>query len=297
MLSRERLRESAEALLRDFPERYASSGIERFVASDRQRRESVTRLEAKRRRRNELAAGRGRPDADTIAEMKKLKEEVRALEEEVESREIELAEIERGIPNVPHESVPRGKDDSANRLERTWGEPRRFEFAPLPHWDLGPALGILDFERAAKLAGARFTVLRGAGARLSRALGAFMLDLHTREHGYEEVLPPVLTNAESLFGTGQLPKFEDDLFKTREGLYLISTSETPVTNLHRDEILRAESLPVRYTAMTSCFRSEAGAAGPDTRGMIRQHQFDKVELVKVTTPRRCSAASSSPIAL
>ena len=289
MLSRERLRESAETLLREFPERYATSGIERFVASDRQRRESVTRLEAKRRRRNELAVGRGRPDAETVAEMKKLKEEVRALEEEVESRELELAEIERGIPNVPHESVPRGKDDSANRLERTWGEPRRFEFAPLPHWDLGPALGILDFERAAKLAGARFTVLRGAGARLSRALGAFMLDLHTREHGYEEVLPPVLTNAESLFGTGQLPKFEDDLFKTREGLYLISTSETPVTNLHRDEILRAESLPVRYTAMTSCFRSEAGAAGRDTRGMIRQHQFDKVELVTFSTPEESYA--------
>src|ERR1700682_5445619 len=264
MLSRERLRESAESLLREFPERYATSGIERFVASDRQRRESVTRLEAKRRRRNELAVGRGRPDAETVAEMKRLKEEVRALEEEVESRELELAEIERGIPNVPHESVPRGKDDSANRLERTWGEPRRFEFAPLPHWDLGPALGILDFERAAKLAGARFTVLRGAGARLSRALGAFMLDLHTREHGYEEVLPPVLTNAESLFGTGQLPKFEDDLFKTREGLYLISTSETPVTNLHRDEILRAESLPVRYTAMTSCFRSRRGLSPPRT---------------------------------
>jgi seryl-tRNA synthetase len=289
MLPRERLRESAEALLREFPERYAVSGIERFVASDRQRRESVTRLEAKRRRRNELAGGRGRPDAETVAEMKKLKEEVRALEEEVESRELELAEIERGIPNVPHESVPRGKDDSANRLERTWGKPRRFEFAPRPHWDLGPALGILDFERAAKIAGARFTVLRGAGARLSRALGAFMLDLHTREHGYEEVLPPVLTNAESLFGTGQLPKFEDDLFKTREGLYLISTSETPVTNLHRDEILRAESLPVRYTAMTSCFRSEAGAAGRDTRGMIRQHQFDKVELVTFSTPEESYA--------
>ena len=289
MLPRERLRESAEALLRDFPERFAASGIERFAASDRQRRESVTRLEAKRRRRNELGAGRGRPDAESVAEMKKLKEEVRALEEEVESRELELAEIERGIPNVPHESVPRGKDESANRVERTWGEPRRFEFAPVPHWDLGPALGILDFERAAKLAGARFTVLRGAGARLSRALGAFMLDLHTREHGYEEVLPPVLTNADSLFGTGQLPKFEDDLFKTREGLYLISTSETPVTNLHRDEILRAESLPVRYTAMTSCFRSEAGAAGRDTRGMIRQHQFDKVELVTFSTPEESYA--------
>ena len=284
MLARDRLRESAESLLAAYPERYAGSGIERFVDLDRERRESVTRLEEKRRRRNELTAVRSKPDAETVAEMKRLKEEIRLLDEEVDSRERQLAEAERGIPNVPHPSVPRGKDESANRLERVWGEPRRFDFPPVPHWDLGPALGILDFDRGVKLAGARFTVLRGNGARLSRAIGAFMVDLHTRQHGYEEVLPPVLVNAESLFGTGQLPKFEDDLFKTREGLYLISTSETPVTNLHRDEILKSSDLPLRYTAMTSCFRSEAGAAGRDTRGMIRQHQFEKVELVAFARP-------------
>ncbi|MEO8191023.1 MAG: serine--tRNA ligase [Acidobacteriota bacterium] len=284
MLARERLRSEAETLLREFPERYASSGIGRFVELDRDRRESVTRLEEKRRRRNELSAVRAKPDPETIAEMKRLKEEIRGLEDDVEGRETELAAAERSIPNAPHASVPRGKDEASNRVERTWGDPRRFDFSPQPHWDLGPALGVMDFERAVKIAGARFTVLRGAGARLSRALGAFMLDLHTREHGYEEILPPVLTNAESLFGTGQLPKFEDDLFKTREGMYLISTAEIPVTNLHRDEILREDALPIRYTAMTSCFRSEAGAAGRDTRGMIRQHQFDKVELVAFSKP-------------
>ncbi len=284
MLARERLREDAEALLRDYPERYAGSGIERFVSLDRERRESVTRLEEKRRRRNELSAIRGKPDPAALEEMKALKEEIRSLEEDTETREKELAEVELRIPNAPHSSVPRGPDESANRLERSWGEPRKFDFSPKPHWDLGPALGILDFERGVKIAGTRFTVLRGAGARLSRALGSFMLDLHVREHGYEEVLPPVLANADSLFGTGQLPKFEDDLFKTREGLYLISTSEIPVTNLHRDEILRDEQLPIRYTAMTSCFRSEAGAAGRDTRGMNRQHQFEKVELVAFSRP-------------
>jgi len=286
MLARETLRENAEALLRDFPERYASTPIARFVELDRERRESVTRLEEKRRRRNELTAVRGRPDPEALAEMKVLKDEIRALEAETEARDQELAEAERSIPNVPHESVPRGRDEKDNRLERTWGEPRKLDFTPLPHWDLGPALGIMDFERAVKIAGSRFTVLKGAGARLSRALGAFMLDLHTREHGYEEILPPVLTNADSLFGTGQLPKFEDDLFKTREGLYLISTAEIPVTNLHRDEILRGDALPIRYAAMTSCFRSEAGAAGRDTRGMIRQHQFDKVELVTFARPEQ-----------
>jgi seryl-tRNA synthetase len=185
---------------------------------------------------------------------------------------------------VPQDSVPRGADESANRVERTWGEPRKFDFEPAAHWDLGPALGILDFERGAKLAGARFTVLRGAGARLSRALAAFMLDLQTREHGYVEVAPPILNNAETLLGTGHLPKFETDLFKTREGLYLIPTAEVPLTGLHRDEILAADSLPLRYTAFTPCFRAEAGAAGRDTRGIIRQHQFDKVELVSLTAP-------------
>src|SRR5512132_104251 len=187
MLSREFLRENAERLTSDFPERFADSGLARFVLLDAERRALVTRLEEKRRRRNELTAVRGRPDPQALAEMKALKEEIRKLEEETERVDAELAAAEQGIPNVPHDSVPRGRDETANRVERTWGEPRRFDFEPAAHWDLGPALGILDFERGAKLAGARFTVLKGAGARLSRALASFMLDLHTREHGYTEV--------------------------------------------------------------------------------------------------------------
>ena len=290
MLSREFLRENAERLLSEFPERFAGSGLERFGELDARRRAIVTRLEERRRRRNELTSVRGKPDPDTIAEMKALKEEIRDLEAETERIEEELAGAERGIPNAPQETVPRGRDESANRVERTWGEPRKFEFEPAAHWDLGPTLGIFDFERGAKLAGSRFTVLTGAGARLSRALAAFMLDLQTREHGYEEVNPPVLNNAETLFGTGQLPKFEQDLFRTREGLYLIPTAEVPLTNLHRDEILAVESLPLRYTACTPCFRAEAGAAGRDTRGIIRQHQFEKVEIVMLTAPEDSSAA-------
>ena len=206
MLPREFLRENAERLTSEFPERFEDSGLGRFVALDAERRALVTRLEEKRRRRNELTAIRGKPDPETLAEMKALKEEIRNLEAETERVEEELATVERGIPNAPQDSVPRGKDESANRVERTWGEPRRFDFEPAAHWDLGPALGILDFERGAKLAGARFTVLTGAGARLSRALAAFMLDLQTREHGYVEVAPPILNNAETLLGTGHLPR-------------------------------------------------------------------------------------------
>ncbi len=290
MLPREFLRENAERLLAEYPERYSGSGLERFAELDRRRRDTVTRIEEKRRRRNELSAARGKPSPETIEETKALKEEIRLLEAELEQREAELADVEQRIPNVPQPDVPKGRDETANRVERTWGEPRRFDFEAVAHWDLGPALGILDFERGAKIAGARFTVLKGAGARLSRALGNFFLDLHTQEHGYTEIVPPVLANADSLFGTNQLPKFEEDLFKTREGLYLISTGEIPLTNLHRDETLQGDQLPLRYTACTPCFRSEAGAAGRDTRGMIRQHQFDKVEIVTLTTPEDSNAA-------
>jgi seryl-tRNA synthetase len=290
MLSREFLRENAERLLSEMPERFAGSGLEQFVELDAQRRALVTRLEEKRRRRNELTAVHGKPDPERLAEMKALKEEIRDLEAETERVEGELAAAEQGVPNAPQETVPLGNDESANRVERTWGEPRKFDFEPAAHWDLGPALGILDFERGAKLAGARFTVLTGAGARLSRALAAFMLDLQAREHGYEEVNPPLLNNSETLFGTGQLPKFEQDLFRTREGLYLVPTAEVPLTNLHRDEILAGESLPLKYTACTPCFRAEAGAAGRDTRGMLRQHQFEKVEIVMLTAPEDSSTA-------
>jgi seryl-tRNA synthetase len=290
MLPREFLRENAQRLLSELPERYAGSGLERFPELDRRRRDAVTRLEARRRRRNELTQIQGRPSPEALAEMKALKEEIRQLEAEVEQSDARVAEVEQSVPNVPADDVPRGKDETFNRVERSWGQPPRFDFEPRAHWDLGPALGILDFDRGAKLAGARFTVLMGAGARLARALAAFFLDLHTREHGYIEVLPPVLANAESLFATGNLPKFEEDLFRTREGYYLIPTAEVPLTNLHRDEILPAARLPLRYTAWTSCFRSEAGAAGRDTRGMIRQHQFEKVEIVTLTTPEDSSAA-------
>ena len=272
------------------PERFGGAGLEAYTELDRSRRDAVTLLEEKRRRRNALASAGGKPSPEALAEMKALKDEIRGLEEKVEEADGMLAAVEKQVPNVPQDSVPRGADETFNRVERTWGTPRKFDFEPQAHWDLGPALGILDFERGAKIAGARFTVLSGAGARLSRALINFFLDVHTEEHGYRELLPPFLANADSLFGTGQLPKFESDLFKTGEGYYLVPTAEVPVTNFHRDEILKAEDLPKLYTAYTPCFRSEAGAAGRDTRGMIRQHQFDKVEVVMFVRPEESAAA-------
>ena len=290
MLPREFLRENAQRLLEEMPERYGGSGLEEYAALDRERRSKVTLLEEKRRRRNELSALRGKPAPEALNEMKALKEEIRDLERTTEEADGMLLALEKAIPNVPQSDVPRGRDASANRVERTWGSPRAFDFTPQAHWDLGPALGVLDFARGAKLAGARFTVLTGAGARLSRALSNFFLDIHVREQGYTEMATPAMANADSLFGTGQLPKFEADLFQTRQGLYLIPTSEVTLTNLHRDEILKAAELPILYTAASPCFRSEAGAAGRDTRGMIRQHQFDKVEIVMFTRPEDSAAA-------
>jgi len=290
MLPREYLRENAARLAAEMPERFGGIGLDEYAALERERREAVTRLEEKRRRRNELSASKGKPSPEALAETRALKEEIQELERRTEEVEKLLRATEEIVPNVPQESVPRGKDETANRVERTWGEPPKFDFTPQAHWDLGPALGILDFERGAKIAGARFTVLNGAAARMSRALIQFFLDIHTQEHGYREVLPPFLVNAESLFSTGNLPKFEADLFRTREGYYLIPTAEVPVTNLHRDEILEGRGLPIRYAAYTPCFRSEAGAAGRDTRGMIRQHQFDKVEMVMFTRPEDSNAA-------
>ncbi len=233
-----------------------------------------------------------------IDEAQKLGEEIKRLE--VRQQEVEDA-IRRFlllVPNLPDPSVPVGPDASANAEVRRVGEPKRFEFAPRAHWDLGPALGILDFERAAKISGARFAVYSGLGARLERALIQLMLDLHT-SHGYREVIPPYLVTAETLLGTGQLPKFEDDLFKTRAGdrdLYLIPTAEVPLTCLHRDEILEKDQLPVKYVAFTPCFRSEAGSYGKDVRGLIRQHQFHKVELVKLTSAESSMAELESMVA-
>jgi seryl-tRNA synthetase len=265
----------------------------------------LTALEAERRRlipavenlkRDQNAAG------EAVARAKKAGEDPSAIFAENKARgarikelEVQLAEVERKrdaliltLPNLPHESVPVGKASVDNSEIRRSGTPPSFDFPPKPHWELGPALGILDFERATRMSGARFSVLLGAGARLARALINFMLDLHTREHGYQEVEPPFLVNTAALTGTGNLPKFEQDLFKIAGDwdLFLIPTAEVPLTNLHREEILDGRELPLRYTAYTPCFRSEAGSYGADVRGLIRQHQFDKVELVKFTTPEQ-----------
>lgn len=217
------------------------------------------------------------------AKLREDSDAIKNVEESLREVEAQGQSLLEALPNLAHESVPIGDNESSNEEVRRIGEPPSFSFTPKPHWEIGEALGILDFERAAKIAGARFSVLSGKGARLERALTQFMLDIHTKEHGYREMAPPFLVNGGALFGTSQLPKFEDDLFRIRErDLYLVPTAEVPLTNLHADEILEASSLPIRYTAHTPCFRSEAGSYGKDVRGLIRQHQFNKVELVKIT---------------
>ncbi len=224
------------------------------------------------------------PADEVLAKTKQLSERVKVSAEKMAAVEASLQEQLLQIPNLPNPSVPFGKGIEDNVEIRRWGEVSKFAFKPKAHWEIGEALGILDFERAAKVSGARFTVYRKLGAALERSLVNFMIDLHVKERGYEEILPPFLVNAQSLLGTGQLPKFEADLFKTTAGYYLVPTAEVPVTNLHRDEILDGAQLPISYAAYTPCFRSEAGAAGKDTRGLIRQHQFNKVELVKFAKP-------------
>jgi seryl-tRNA synthetase len=259
---------------------------------DQKRRAALTEVEGLRHRQRvvgeEIARlGKAKQDTSVLrSEMKGVADSVKALEAGLAETEQALQKSLEAVPNLPDDSVPVG-DASANAEVRRVGTPRAFDFTPKAHWDLGLELGILDFERAGKISGARFAVLWDDGARLERALAAFMLDVHTRERGYREVIPPYLVTAETLFGTGNLPKFESDLFKTRAGdrdLYLIPTAEVPVTNLHKDEMLEAADLPKKYTAFTPCFRSEAGSYGKDVRGLIRQHQFHKVEMVKLTTP-------------
>lgn len=246
-------------------------------------------LQAERNSRSKgigKAKAAGEDIAPLLKEVEGLGEQLKAKEQELAVLQEELSAVLMGIPNIPHASVPRGKGEEDNPELRKWGEPARFDFEPRDHVDLGEQLGQLDFETAAKLTGSRFSVMQGPLARLHRALIQFMLDTHTREHGYSEVYVPYLVNADSLRGTGQLPKFEEDLFKMEgeAGYYLIPTAEVPVTNIARDTIFEAESMPVRYTAHTPCFRSEAGSYGKDTRGMIRQHQFEKVEMVQLVRP-------------
>jgi seryl-tRNA synthetase len=264
-----------------------------FAVIDAKRRQAITAAETLQARRNraseEIAKLKkaGQDATPQINETKELREQIQDSEKKAAEEEARLRELLAAIPNLPSDSVPVGKSADDNVEARRWGTPPKFDFTPRPHWELGEELGVLDLERAAKLSGARFAVYWGLGARLERALANFMLDLHTREHGYTEVLPPYLVNSESMYGTGQLPKFAQDLFRVPQGekdLWLIPTAEVPVTNLYRDEVLDAARLPISLTAYTPCFRSEAGSYGSDVRGIIRQHQFQKVELVKFARP-------------
>ncbi len=267
--------------------------LKNFRELDTRRRQAIVKVEtlkAERNKASEEVARRkkNKQDAnDLIEQVKAMRSEIDQLEQEANAEDAAMRDVLNTIPNLPHESVPVGRDEHDNKEVRRWGEPRQFDFTPKPHWEIGEELGVLDLERAAKLSGARFAVYWDLGAKLERALANFMLDLHTREHGYTEVLPPYMVNAESMYGTGQLPKFEQDLFKVPHGernLYLVPTAEVPVTNLYRDEVLDPARLPISLTAYTPCFRSEAGSHGKDVRGIIRQHQFQKVELVKFTKP-------------
>jgi seryl-tRNA synthetase len=272
----------------------ADAELEQLATFESRRRRLIPEIEGLKRQQNtagdEVARARrqGQDASGIIAASKQRTGQIKQFEIELDSLEYRRTSVLLTLPNLPHASVPVGSGPADNREVRRWGEPAQFDFEPQAHWDLGPALGILDFERAVKMAGTRFSILMGAGARLSRALIDFMLDLHTREHGYTEVEPPFLVNAEALKGTGNLPKFEADLFKIAGDwdLYLVPTAEVPLTNLHRDEILDGKRLPLHYTAYTPCFRSEAGSYGADVRGLIRQHQFDKVELVSFAMPEQ-----------
>ena len=285
------IREETNRVLEGFRKRGATIDLSPLLKLDGERKVLLKRVEDLRCRRNKASEDIGRlkregnPAEGLLTEMKGVSEEIKKLEGDIACIENEENDILLILPNLPHESVPSGTSEKDNAEVRQWGEIPRFTFEPKPHWQIGEELEIIDFQRASNIAGARFALLKGAGALLERALINFMLDLHTREHGYTEVLPPFMVNRKSMTGTGQLPKFEDELFKLeRDGYYLIPTAEVPVTNIHQGEILRNDALPVYYTAYTPCFRREAGSYGKDTRGLIRQHQFNKVELVKFSRP-------------
>lgn len=295
MLDLNYVRENLEAVRAGLAKRgMATTALDDFAQADEDRRRTIAesdRLNAERNASSREIGAFMKEGKREEAEARRrtvgaLKERIAELDRRRDETESRMRELLSTLPNIPHESVPAGKDESANVEVRRWGAKPDFDFEPKDHVDLGTALGILDLERATKIAGARFAILNGAGARLERALINFMLDLHTREHGYRETLPPFIANRDSLFGTGQLPKFEQDLFKLEDerGFYLIPTAEVPVTNYYREEILDAAQLPMKFVAYTPCFRSEAGSYGKDTRGVIRQHQFEKVEVVKYSLP-------------
>jgi seryl-tRNA synthetase len=291
MLDLRFVREHIDILREKLTQRGDDLDLNPFIELDQKRRELIKRVETLRSQRNQVSdrirniKKDGGEPRDLIAKMRKVSQDIKELEIDLRQKEEEVQAFLLTIPNLPHESVPVGRSEDDNVEVRKWGEPFTYSFEPKPHWDIGEALDILDFRRGVKLAGARFTLYKDLGARLERALINFMLDLHVNEHGYTEVLPPFIVNRDVMTGTGQLPKFEEDLFKI-EGMdyFLIPTAEVPVTNIHRDEIIDEQDLPLFYCAYTPCFRSEAGSYGKETRGIIRQHQFNKVELVKFTTP-------------
>jgi seryl-tRNA synthetase len=291
MLDMKFVRNNPQIVQESLARRNAKVTLDEFLKLDEQRREKLFMVEQMKNRRNTVSeeigklkkAGQNAPDM--VLEMRQLSREIKEKDEEVKALEERLQTILLNIPNIPHESVPIGSSEDDNQVVRTWGEPRSFGFQPKPHWDLGEALDIIDFERGGKVTGARFVFYKGLGARLERAVFNFMLDLHTSEHHYKEIFPPFIVNRDSMVGTGQLPKFAEDMFKIQGSeYYLIPTAEVPVTNLYRNEILDGEKLPILHCAYSACFRAEAGAAGRDTRGLIRLHQFNKVELVKFCRP-------------
>jgi seryl-tRNA synthetase len=290
MLDAKFVRENIEIIKESLRNRNYALSLDEFLKFEEQRRSLLKEAEELRNRRNMVSEEIGRlriqkqDAANLIDEMKLVSDKIKSFDDQLKTLEEHTNDFLLNVPNIPHHSVPVGKDETGNVEVRRWGEPKQFDFEPLNHWDIGAILNILDFDRAAKIAGARFSLTKGAGAKLERALMNFMLDLNTAK-GYTEVFPPIIVNKESMRGTGQLPKFEMELFKISDPeFYLIPTAEVPVTNIHRNEILQEKELPISYTAYTPCFRREAGSYGKDVRGLIRQHQFNKVELVKFVKP-------------
>ncbi len=291
MLDRKFIRENPDQVMQALKNRCHDFDLKAFLIEDQVWREKMQSLEQRQAERNQVSqmiAQKKKNKEDATADIENMRlvgEKIKLYTQELKELEEKLQQLMLAIPNLPHESVPVGPDEGANVEIRQWGNKPTFSFTPKPHWELGEQLGLFDMARAAKISGARFAVYRGAGARLERALIQFMLDVQTQEHGYTEIFPPLLVNRDAMIGTGQLPKMENDMFKTSEdGFYLIPTAEVPVTNLHRQEVLSKDQLPLYYAAYTPCFRREAGSYGKDTKGIVRQHQFNKVELVKIVHP-------------
>jgi len=293
MLDMKFVRENPEKVIEAVRKRNGELNLDEFLALEKERRELTQQVEVLKNERNTASKEIGKLKKagenaeEKMAEVRAIGDKIAADDTRLRDIEARLKEIMLTIPNIPAEDCPVGKSDADNPEVRKWGEPRKFDFEPLSHWDIGEKLDILDFERGHKISGARFTVYKGLGSRLERSVINFYLDLHTSRHGYTEFFPPFIVNSDSMQGTGQLPKFAEDMFKLQGmDMYLIPTAEVPITNLHRDEILNGDELPLRYCAYSACFRAEAGSAGKDTRGLIRQHQFNKVELVKFTRPEQ-----------